>query len=98
MASKGWQKGEKYCNPTKASVRPIYADFFRGGQPVVNRRDVRIYGPAAIRDRKTMISSAEVLVRYGWLVPIEPRRYDGFRWRIVRKLVAHPTVANQVAK
>ena len=70
----------------------------RWDKPIVNRRDIRAYAPRSVRDHKSMISSAEVLVRYGWLVPIEPRRYDGFRWRIVRKLVAHPTISSsQVA-
>jgi hypothetical protein len=81
--------------PQKPSHAQQMLDWLqRWDKPVVNRRDVRIYGPAAIRDRKTMISSAEVLVRYGWLVPIEPRRYDGFRWQIVRKPVVRPIVAN----
>ena len=70
----------------------------RWDKPIVNRRDVRIYGPSSVRDRKSMLSSAETLVRYGWLVPIDPRRYDGHKWRIVRKPVVRPTVANEVAK
>jgi hypothetical protein len=85
--------------PARKAQRPSQAQRMldwlqRWDKPIVNRRDVRIYGPSSVRDRKSMISSAEILVRYGWLVPIEPRRYDGFRWRIVRKLVAHPTISN----
>ena len=66
----------------------------RWDRPTVCRRDVRIYGPSSVRDRKSMLSAAETLVRYGWLVPIDPGRYDGHKWRIVRKPVVRPTVAN----
>ena len=68
----------------------------RWPKPVVNRRDVRAYAPRALWDRQTMINAADVLVKNGWLVPIEPRRYDGFRWQIVRKPVVRPIASRQV--
>ena len=70
----------------------------RWPKPVVNRRDVRIYGPSSVRDRKSMLSSAETLVKYGWLVPLDPGRHDGHKWQIVRKPVVRPIVTNNVAK
>jgi hypothetical protein len=51
--------------------------------PVIGVRDIVLYGPNSIRNRHHAISSAEILVGHGWLVPIECRR-DTKWWRIVR--------------
>ena len=47
-------------------------------------RDIYRLGPNAIRDRKTTLSLAKILVDHGWLIPIETRRADMHEWRIVR--------------
>jgi hypothetical protein len=65
----------------------------RWPENVVTVRDVRVYGPRSIRNRKDAISSAEVLVANGWLKPIKPSRPDTYAWKIVRKNIIHPTVA-----
>jgi hypothetical protein len=78
----------------KPSHAQLMLDWLqRWPKPTICRRDVRIYGPSSVRDRQSMLSSAEVLVRYGWLVPIDAGRHDGHRWRIVRKPVVRPIVA-----
>jgi hypothetical protein len=78
----------------KPSEAQQFLDWLqRWPKPVIRRRDIRIYGPAAIRDRRTMINSAEVLVKNGWLTPVKARQHNGFKWMVVRRPIAHPTVA-----
>ena len=60
--------------------------------PVIGVRDIVLYGPNSIRNRDHAISSAEILVGHGWLVPIECRR-DTKWWRIVRGPSGYPIVA-----
>ena len=55
--------------------------------------DVRQYGPGSLRDPKSIIDAAEVLVRNGWLEPAESHRYDMRKWRIIRR---SPIVAPKV--
>jgi hypothetical protein len=62
-------------------------------KPTVSARDICIYGPNSIRDRKSAIDSAEILVKNGWLVPIKMRRHDMHEWQVVRKPIIQPTVA-----
>ena len=64
-------------------------------KPVVSTRDIRIYGPRPLRDRKIATSSVEVLVRHGFLAePTEKRQRNWHQWRVVQKgLIVHPTVA-----
>jgi len=37
----------------------------------VTAREIYTYGPNSIRDKKTTLSLAEVLVEHGWLIPTE---------------------------
>ena len=67
-------------------------------KPTVSARDIRIYGPNAIRDRKRAIDSAAILVKEGWLIPIKTRRYDMCEWQIVRKPIVHSTVAAETTE
>jgi len=64
----------------------------------VSARDICIYGPYSIRDRKRAIDAAEILAKEGWLVPIKTRRHDMQHWGIVRKPIIFPTVATETAK
>ena len=48
-------------------------------------RDVWQYGPGSLRNRKSMIDAAEVLVETGWLEPAALHRYDMRKWRIIRR-------------
>jgi hypothetical protein len=56
-------------------------------------RDVRQYGPGSLRDPKSVIDAAEVLVKSGWLEPAESHRYDMRKWRVIRR---PPIVAPKV--
>ena len=69
-------------------------DFLlRWPEDTVTVRDLRVYGPNSLRNRKDAISSAEILVANGWLKPVKPSRPDTYAWQIVRKNIVHPTVA-----
>jgi hypothetical protein len=59
----------------------------------ISARDICVYGPTSLRDKKRAIDSAETLVKHGWLVPNKAHRYDRREWQIVRKSIVHPTVA-----
>jgi hypothetical protein len=65
----------------------------RWSKPTVCAREIHIYGPYALRDPKIALSSAETLVRNGWLTPLRARRYDGHKWQIIRKPIVQPNVA-----
>jgi hypothetical protein len=54
----------------------------RWGKPVVSLRDVRAFGPRAIRDRQVALSQIEILVQRGWLVPLKSCRHDRLVWRL----------------
>jgi hypothetical protein len=67
--------------------------LLRWDKPVVRVRDIRVYGPYALRNQKSVTDSAEVLVKHGWLIPIQTRQYNGHKWRIVRRPIADPSIA-----
>jgi hypothetical protein len=62
----------------------------RGPGNNITVRDIRVYGPHSIRDRRGAIDAAEVLVANGWLIPIKPSRPDTYAWQTVRKLIINP--------
>ena len=64
----------------------------RWSKPTVTPREIRIYGPKYFRSQERVLSTAEALVRYGWLIPNKPRRRDAREWQVVRRPVIHPTV------
>jgi len=65
----------------------------RWPKPTITVRQIRVYGPRCLRDRRSAIDSAEILVANGWLIRIRPSRPDTYAWQIVRKNIIHPTVA-----
>jgi hypothetical protein len=38
--------------------------------PLISLRDIQVYGSYDIRDRKSAITYAETLERWGWLAPV----------------------------
>ena len=91
--------------PAEAAVKQPHKDpaqllldwLQRWTKPTISIRDIHIYGPQSIRDRERAIRSAEVLVDYGWLIPLKAHRYDMRAWQIVRKPIVHPAVRSDVA-
>ena len=65
----------------------------RWEKDTVNLRDIGQRGPKSIRDRKSAIQAAQILVHHGWLVPKKMRRYNARVWKIARKPIVAPTVA-----
>jgi hypothetical protein len=87
--------------PAEAAVKQphkepaqLLLDFLQcWNKPVITTRQIRIFGPKSIRDRESAISSVEILVRRGWLVPLQARQRNWHQWQIVRKPTVYPTVA-----
>jgi hypothetical protein len=61
-------------------------------------REICVFGPYSIRNRKSAIDAIEVLVKYGWLDPLKPRRHDAPEWEIVQKPIIYPTVPTEAAE
>jgi hypothetical protein len=66
----------------------------RWHKDTVCMRDIRIYGPHTTRKPEDAIRATKILVQNGWLTPIWQRRYDAHVWRIVRKPIVQPNVAD----
>jgi hypothetical protein len=67
----------------------------RWDKEIVWMKDIRQFGPSALRNPKTAIDAAAVLVRDGWLISEPTRRYDAHKWRFVRRPIAHPLVTDE---
>ena len=67
-------------------------------KPTITSREICRSAPNAIRNQKSAINSAEILVKAGWLIPNKTRRRDMHEWLIVRKPIVHPTVATKTAE
>ena len=54
----------------------------------VTAREIYTYGPNPVRDKKTTLSLAQILVERGWLIPMHPdfltgrRRRDKLEWKM----------------
>jgi hypothetical protein len=57
----------------------------RWPKPAVGVRDICRFGPNPIRDRKSAIATAEILVEHGWLAPIKARQHNMKMWEVVRR-------------
>ena len=56
----------------------------RWPKAIISVRDVRLYGPNSLRNTKIASDAIEVLVGYGWLVPVMAPAYNQKWWEIVR--------------
>ena len=66
----------------------------RWPKPTVSSKEIYQYAPRSIRfDRENAINLTEVLVRHGWLTPLQTHRRDWRVWQINRKPIVHPKVA-----
>jgi hypothetical protein len=57
----------------------------RWPKDVVTTREVRIYGPYAVRDGKIVLALMQILTEQKWLVPIEAYRRNTQEWKIIRR-------------
>jgi hypothetical protein len=53
-------------------------------QSTVTLRDICNLGPNSIRDKESALSLAEILTQLGWLSPLQARRRDTKKWKIVK--------------
>ena len=56
-------------------------------KPTISAREIYTYGPNSIRNKKTTLNLAQILVEQGWLVPMETRQYNIHEWKIVRRTI-----------
>jgi hypothetical protein len=54
-------------------------------KPTVTARDIYTHGPHCLRDRKTALSLAEILVEQGWLVTLKTRQRNMREWQITKE-------------
>ena len=87
--------------PSPATQKPSPAQLLldwlirHWDKEIVWMRDIRQFGPSALRNPKTAIDAAGALIKDGWLISEPTRRYDAHKWRFVRKPVVHPLVTNE---
>jgi len=86
--------GTKSTRPDEIISAQKLLDFLqRWAKDTITEREIRVYGPQSIRDKKSAIGSAEILVHFGWLTPIRSAYYNGRMWQITRKPIVGPKVA-----
>jgi len=90
---------EPEAKPTKetqetSSAQKLLDWLQKWPKPTVYTRDILIYGPYSIRNRKSTADATETLVRHGWLVPNPTNQRNRREWQIVRKPIIHPVLAD----
>jgi hypothetical protein len=81
--------------PTKPSKEQRLLDWLlEWPQPTICAAQILMYGPRSTRNRKDANDAIEVLVRRGWLNPQPTNQSNWRQWRIVRKPVVDPTIAD----
>jgi hypothetical protein len=66
--------------------------LMRWRKNTITAREIRIFGPYAIRDQKRALDAAKKLVINGWLIPLPARKYHHYEWQIVRRTTLDPKV------
>jgi hypothetical protein len=67
--------------------------LMRWSKDTITAREIRIFGPYALRDRKrAILDAAEKLVMNGWLIPRPARKYHHYEWQIVRRNTLDPAI------
>src|SRR5215471_19222151 len=60
-------------------------DFLqKWAKPTIRVRDIRIFGPYALRNQESAINAAEALTREGWLIRTQTHQHNMHEWQIVR--------------
>jgi hypothetical protein len=84
---------ERPISPKIQHAQKLLDFLQRWDKPTITWRDISQYGPRPLRNPKSAIDSAEILVRNGWLTPAKKHRYDMHKWHIVRKPIIPNTSA-----
>jgi hypothetical protein len=80
--------------PSKDHAQRLLDFIQRWREPTIYTRDILIFGPPSVRNRKNMIDATETLVRHGWLVPQKTKQSNWRLWQIVRRPTVHPKLAD----
>jgi hypothetical protein len=64
----------------------------RWPKDTISVREITLFGPSVIRAQRSEINTAEILVRHGWLTPIQSRQRNMRHWQVVRRPIVHPDV------
>jgi len=59
----------------------------------ITAREIYTHGPNSIRNKKTTLGLAQILVEQGWLVPTETRQYNTHEWKIIRRTTSISSAA-----
>jgi hypothetical protein len=60
--------------------------LMRWRKDTITAREIRIFGPYALRDQKRALDAAKKLVMNGWLIPLPARKHHHYEWQIKRKI------------
>jgi len=74
----------------KEPAQRLLAWLPRWPRDTITVRQICVYGPYNIRDRRSAIEAAEVLVANGWLTSTKAQRPDTYAWKILRKNTLNP--------
>ena len=53
----------------------------------ITAREIYTHGPNSIRDKKTTLGLAQILVERGWFVPVNTHQHNMRAWKIVRRSI-----------
>src|SRR5215472_17609363 len=70
---------EKINQPHRDSEKLLDWVVNHWQKPTITARELYTWGPRSIRDKKTILSLAQILVERGWLVPLHPHLVTGRR-------------------
>jgi hypothetical protein len=91
--AKGRPPSVEAKQPHKDPAQKLLDWLQRWNKPTITVRQIRIYGPHIIKDQRSAIDAAEILVKNGWLNPVKkPFRRDRIEWQIIRTPTLSPTV------
>src|SRR5262245_56951868 len=67
-------------------------------KPGITAREIQQLRPRVIRDQKSVSDATEILVRQGWLTPVETHRRDMRECQITRKPIVFPTITTETVE
>jgi len=77
---------EKAAEPGSSPIeKPLDWLVNHWPRSTITAQKIYTYGPNCIRDKKTTLSLAQILVERGWLVPLHPHNVTGRRRRDKRE-------------
>ena len=66
----------------------------RWAKDTITAREIYTHGPNSIRDKKTTLGLAQILVERGWLVPVNTHQHNMRAWKIVNRTTSISSAAS----